>query len=110
MSNTVICHYRVIPGQEQAFEQLLAIHWPKLLQLGLVTPAPATRFVGKEQDNDRPIYFEIFTWAAHGVDQAHSHPEVQAIWGPMDALCEARGDKPNMEFPHVEQLHLATSD
>jgi hypothetical protein len=25
-----------------------------------------------------------------------------AIGEPMDQLCDSRGDRPNMEFPHVE--------
>ncbi len=104
MANTVICHYRVARGNEAAFEALLANHWPTLNRLGLVTATPSRHFRGTEQDNGEPIYFEIFEWL-HGADtQAHEHPEVMAIWGPMDALCETRGGKPNMEFPHVEPL------
>ena len=35
-----------------------------------------------------------------GMWQAHTHPEVGAIWEPMGELCET------MEFPHVEELKL----
>lgn len=62
---------------------------------------------GTEQDNGQPIYFEIFDWQDGAVGRAHEHAEVMAIWGPMEALCEARGGKPNMEFPHVGRIHLA---
>ena len=102
MPETVICHYRVSPGNEAAFEALLREHWPTLQRLDLVTDTPPQHFRGTEQDNGKPIYFEIFHWHDGAVDRAHEHPEVMKIWEPMDGLCETRGPKPNMEFPHVE--------
>ena len=104
MPNKVICQYRVVRGNEREFEQLLSRHWPTLHRLGLVTDDPARHFKGEEQDNGEPIYFEIFDWLDAGAARAHEHPEVMAIWEPMDRLCESRGGKPNMEFPHVEAL------
>ncbi len=104
MSNTVICHYRVASGNEEKFEKLLEQHWPALRRLGFVTEQSTVQYMGREQDNDQPIYFEIFEWAEGAVERAHSHPEVMAIWEPMDQLCESRGGKPNMEFPHVERI------
>jgi hypothetical protein len=104
MSETVICHYRVASGNEDRFEALLQDHWPTLQRLGLVTDQPSQHFKGLEQDNGQPIYFEIFEWRDGAVDRAHEHPEVMAIWEPMDALCETRGSKPNMEFPHVIRM------
>ena len=104
MPETVICHYRVKPGNEPAFEALLTQHWPVLARLGLVTGQPSQQFKGLEQDNGQPIYFEIFEWLDGASERAHEHPEVMAIWEPMDALCETRGSKPNMEFPHVTRM------
>ena len=106
MSSKVICHYRVAPGNEEKFEALLGRHWPTLFALGLVSEVPSQQFKGVEQDNGQPIYFELFDWLEGASDRAHEHPEVMAIWEPMDQLCEARGGKPNMEFPHVEPLSL----
>ena len=105
MPETVICHYRVAPGNEARFEALLDDHWPTLARLGLVSALPPQRFKGLEQDNGQPIYFEIFEWLDGAASRAHEHPEVMAIWEPMDELCEARHGKPNMEFPHVQPLH-----
>ena len=105
MPNTVICHYRVAAGNEDQFEALLKDHWPTLDRLGLVTGDAPQHFKGVEQDNGQPVYYEIFSWRDGAVDRAHEHPEVMAIWEPMDQLCEARGPKPNMEFPHVESWH-----
>ena len=106
MSNRVICHYRVRRGSEAAFEDLLARHWPTLKRLSLVTAEPSVSYRGLEQDNGEPIYFEIFEWLDGAMERAHEHPEVMAIWEPMDQLCEARGGKPNMEFPHVEAVRV----
>ena len=100
MANTVFCHYRVAPGNEAAFEDLLRRHWPTLNRLGLVTEEPARQFKGEEQEGE-PLYIEIFDWLDGASQRAHEHPEVMAIWEPMDQLCEARHGKPNMEFPHL---------
>ncbi len=105
MPNKVICHYRVAHGNQAAFETLLNEHWPTLRRLGLVTETKPQHMRGLEQDNGQPIYYEIFDWVDGGVDRAHEHPEVMAIWEPMDQLCETRGGKPNMEFPHVEVIN-----
>jgi hypothetical protein len=103
--NIVICHYRVAPGNEHQFEDLLRVHWPTLNRLGLVSPREPEHYRGEEQTGGL-IYYEIFEWLPGAVDRAHEHPEVMAVWEPMDTLCEARGPKPNMEFPHVERIHV----
>ena len=104
MAEIVICHYRVRKNCEADFEVLLEKHWPTLQRLGLVTDTTSQIYKGTEQRSDDPIYFEIFEWLDGASERAHEHPEVMAIWEPMDQLCEARGDKPNMEFPHVERF------
>ncbi|MFP6805918.1 MAG: hypothetical protein VB957_01790 [Pseudomonadales bacterium] len=105
MDNKVICHYRVTKGNEAEFEILLTKHWPVLHKLGLVTDDPSVQYKGEEQDNGQPIYYETFDWLDGAVDRAHEHPEVMAIWESMDKLCETRGDKLNMEFPHVVPIN-----
>ena len=105
MPNKVICHYRVARGKEHRFEALLGDHWPTLRRLGLVTDEPSRHYKGEESDNGEPIYFEIFDWLDGAVERAHEHPEVMAIWEPMGQLCESRGDKPEMEFPHVQEMN-----
>ena len=104
MSNTVICHYRVVRGNEEAFQALLQGHWPKLKQLGFVTDTPAVHYLGEEQDNGEPVYFEIFQWTDGAMQKAHQHPAVMAIWGPMEQLCEARAGMPSLEFPHASMI------
>jgi hypothetical protein len=100
MVSKVFCHYRVAPGNETAFEKLLKDHWPTLHRLGLVTDEPSEHFKGEDQEGG-PLYIEIFAWLDGAASRAHEHPEVMAIWEPMDQLCERRHGKPNMEFPHL---------
>ncbi len=103
---TAICLYRVASGNETRFEQLLARHWPTLRALGLVTETPPQHFRGAESGGE-PLFVEIFSWASEASSElAHQHPEVMAIWEPMDQLTEARGARPNMEFPHVQPLRI----
>jgi len=104
---TVICTFRVKSGCEEEFTRLLERHWPTLRDLGLATDDPPQHFRGGEQRSGEPIFFHIFDWASEeSAGIAHEHPEVMAIWEPMDGLCEDRGGKPGMDFPHVRRLRL----
>ena len=105
----VICTYRVRRGREAEFERLLARHWPTLRSLDLVTDRPPQHFRGCEE-NGAPVFVEIFGWSsAEAAGLAHEHPEVMAIWEPMDQLTEARGGRPNLEFPHFQPLSILGS-
>lgn len=100
----MICLYRVRAGREEEFLGLLERHWPTLRDLGLATGDPPQRYRGAEQSGE-PLFVEIFLWRSEtSAGVAHQHPEVMAIWEPMDALTESRGGRPNMEFPHVHPL------
>ena len=102
-NQTVICTYRVRPQAEDEFVTLLARHWETLHDLGFVTDDESVVF--KEVDT-RPTYVEIFTWVAGGFERAHEHPDVLAIWEPMDPLLEERDGRPKWEFPHYERIPL----
>ena len=103
---TVICHYCVKAGKEADFEDLLRRHWPTLRGLGAVTDEPSQIYRGRD-GKGRPMFWEIFHWkSAAAFEKAHAHPEVLAIWEPMDGLCEPREGRPSMEFPHVERVEL----
>jgi hypothetical protein len=105
-TETVICLYRVKKGNERKFERLLERHWPALRALGLVTRRRARHFRGVEHDGE-PIFVEMFDWiSGEASEKAHTHAEIAAIWEPMDALCESRAGRPNMEFPHVQPLEI----
>jgi hypothetical protein len=100
---TVICTYRVRPGGEDAFVELLGRHWPTLHDLGVVTDEPAQVFRSVDEP---PTFVEVFTWADAGFSRARSHPDVLAIWEPMEQLCEARDGRPPTEFPHFDAVSL----
>ena len=106
MPETVICHYRVAAGNEREFESLLAKHWPTLERLELVEGPRSVVYRGVEERTGGPMYFEIFDWRDGAVDRAHEHPQVMRVWERMDQLCEARGERPNMEFPHVQRFDV----
>lgn len=106
---TVICTFRVQPGQEAAFEGLLARHWPTLRKLGLATETPTQLFKGSEEGGT--FYVEIFEWRSReAAGLAHDQPEVMAIWEPMGGLCEGRGGKQAMSFPHVQPAGIALAE
>ena len=105
-SETVICLYRVKPGNEDDFLGLLERHWPTLRTLGLATDDPPQHYRGAEQSGE-PLFVEIFQWAsADAAGLAHEHPEVMAIWEPMDKLTEQRDGRPNMEFPQLRPIDV----
>jgi hypothetical protein len=101
---TVICTYRVRADQEDRFRELVGQHWRTLHRLGFVTDEEAVVFRGLDGGL---TYVEIFTWVEGGFEQAHEHPDVLAIWEPMDPLLEERDGRPKWEFPHFEQVSLA---
>ncbi|MGH3399422.1 MAG: hypothetical protein ACRDPO_32515 [Streptosporangiaceae bacterium] len=102
-NETVICTYRVRPEAEDRFAELLGRHWDTLHELGFVTDAESLVF----RSLDQPLtYVEIFTWVEGGFDRAHEHPDVLAIWEPMDPLLEDRDGLPKWEFPHFERVPL----
>lgn len=96
-SETVVCTYQVRAGSEDDFVSLLRRHWPTLHGLGVVTDVPALLLRSVSQP---PTFVEVFTWVDRGYLRAHEHPDVLAIWEPMEQLCEARGGRPATDFPH----------
>ena len=101
----VICTYRVRSDRLEDFIEVLKTHWPTLRKMGLATATPARVYQG--QDDEGPVINEIFTWAnGKAPELAHNSPEVMKIWEPLGAMCEARGGRPSMEFPHVVELAL----
>ena len=102
---TAMCIYQVRAGAEREFEQLLGKHWPTLQKMELVTEKRSQAFRG--ENDDKSVFFvELIEWLdATAPETAHELPEVAAVWEAMGRLCEARGGKPPMEFPHVERIY-----
>ena len=100
---TVICTYRVRGACEESFLALLGRHWRTLHELGFVTDEPPLTFRGTDGGL---TYVELFSWVEGGFGQAHEHPDVLAIWEPMEPLLEERDGRPRWEFPHFEPVSL----
>lgn len=104
-AQVVVCTYRVKAGREKEFIVLLKRHWPTLQKLGLVHEQPRIALRGR--DSERTSSFvEVFAWKERGFEVAHQHPEVLALWEPMEQMCEARDGRPATEFPHYAALAL----
>jgi hypothetical protein len=101
-NETVICTYRARSDAEEEFVELLRLHWATLENLGFVTEERSIVY----RHLDEPTYVEIFTWVEGGFEKAHEHPEVLAIWEPMEPLLEDRGGLPRWEFPHYSPVDL----
>jgi hypothetical protein len=101
---TVLCTYRVRAAEEARFVALLSRHWKTLHSLGFVTDDESLVF--RSVDEPR-TYVEVFTWVDGGFDQAHEHPDVLAIWEPMEPLLEERNGLPRWDFPHYQRVRLA---
>ena len=104
---TVICLFRVRKDKEDEFRALVERHWPTLHRLGLTTAEPSKVYRGADRSGG-PLWVEIFTWkdgrAAH---VAHEHPEVAAIWEPMETCVEERKGVAKWEFPNVQPVSLS---
>ena len=98
---TVICTYRVRPDAEDRFADLLRRHWHTLHDLGFVTDDESLVFRGTDGGL---TYVEIFTWVEGGFERAHEHPDVLAIWEPMEPLLEERDGLPRWDFPHYQRV------
>ena len=101
----VVCTYRVKPGREKEFAGLLKRHWPTLFKLGLVDEQPRMALQGRDTETTS-CFVEVFAWKEGGFQVAHQHPEVLALWEPMEQMCEARDGHPATEFPHYAVLEL----
>jgi hypothetical protein len=99
----VVGTYRVKPGQEKDFIGLLKRHWTTLRKLGLVHEQPRMALQGRDTDKTS-CFVEVFAWKDRGFEVAHKHPEVLAIWEPMEQMCEPRDGRPATEFPHYAIL------
>ena len=98
----MICTYRVQETCEGDFVELLTRHWTTLHDLGFVTDDQALVY----RRLDEPTYVEVFTWIDGGFSLAHEHPDVLAIWEPMEPLLEERAGQPKWEFPHFRPVAL----
>lgn len=96
----VLCRYRVKPGKEREFQQLLAGHWKVLHTAGLSTDEPA-RLLRAADRAGNVAFVEQFSWKnGASAGMAHETAAVMKVWEPMGALCE------DMEFWQVGAIDV----
>ena len=77
---TVIAIYQPKKGKDEELRDLIARHVPTLRRLGFATDRQTTLAYSEASR----AYIEVFEWVSPELSkEAHGHPEVQAIWGPM---------------------------
>ena len=96
MTDIVIVAYRPKPGMEDSLRELVTKHVPMLREIGLATEAPATTMQG-----NGGVVVEVFEWAEGGIQKAHGHPQVQALWEQFSAVCDY---VPLKELPEAGQM------
>lgn len=101
MGNEIVfAAYRPRKGREEDLLALVRRHHPTLLRLGLATAR--TPVVSRAKDG---TIVEIFEWvSAEAAQKAHDHPEVRALWGPMEEVAGfaalASLEESKHPFPH----------
>ncbi len=78
-----IVAYKPKPGKEADLFVLSLEHVPFLRSLGLATDRP--HVVAKAGDG---TIVEVFEWSEGGLDKAHQHPAVHALWARYSAVCD----------------------
>jgi hypothetical protein len=102
----VLSQYRVRPGADEEFLELLERHWATLRELDLVAEGTRQSWIGSERGLDGSYVVEVYAWTSpDAVKVAHTHPAVSAVWERMGVLCESRGGRPMFDFPGVAPLH-----
>jgi quinol monooxygenase YgiN len=103
---TSLAHYRVKPGCEEQFLEIIDRHTATLRELELVTDRETEVYLGAERGVEGPFIIEVFDWVDEdAAARAHTHPHVSAVWESMGPLCEERGGRPMFEFPTLRRLH-----
>lgn len=102
---TSFAHYRVKPGREDQFLEIIERHAATLRDLELVTDRETEVYLGSEKEVEGPLIVEVFDWVDEDASaRAHTHPQVSGIWESMGPLCEARGDRPPFEFRNLRRI------
>lgn len=83
MGVMVIAAYRPRPGHEAELLAMAKTHVPTLRQLGLATDRPTLAMRAKDG-----TIVEVFEGRDGGVEAAHEHPDVQAMWEKYAAICD----------------------
>jgi len=102
----VMAMYRPKAGGDAALRAIIARHVPTLRRVHLATDRPVLLLRAADG-----TYVEIFEWRPGAAQQAHEHPEVEALWGEMAQVADfvrladlAEAARPFPHFAPVEGL------
>jgi hypothetical protein len=102
MADTVMATFQVKAGMVDRLSQLLDRHFATITRLGLGGGPKPVRVLHEMPTG--PVLYEIFDWSDGVIAKAAETLEVKALWGEIEACCEARSGKPALDFPHVKRL------
>ena len=102
MADTVMATFQVKAGMVDRLSLLLDKHFATITRLGFGSGPKPVRILQDQPTG--PVVYEIFDWVDGAIAKAAENLEVKALWGEIDACCEARGGKPALDFPHVKRL------
>lgn len=102
----VICRFRPREGMAQELLGEVREHLPTLWRLGLATPRKP--IIMRASDGS---ILEVFEWQSEAaVNQAHSHPDVLAMWARFERCCTyetlAGLTEFSALFPHFEPIDV----
>jgi quinol monooxygenase YgiN len=79
-----IASYKPKPGKDEALREIMRTHLPTLRQQGLVTDRVSIMMEAKDG-----TIVEVFEWRSHAaIEQAHTNPAVQQMWGKYAEVCD----------------------
>ncbi len=84
MGVIVIVGYKPKVGKENALDELMKAHVPRLRKEGLATDRESVLMKSKDG-----TVLEVFEWVSKdAIEEAHSNPEVLKMWGEYSEVCE----------------------
>jgi hypothetical protein len=94
----------VKPGHETEYAKLSEKAWALYKRLGFVLDRPHVVLRGSDEKG-RPYFVEVFTWKSPDIPD-HAPAEVKAIWQQLEEACEARDNRPGIDFSEVIAIQL----
>jgi hypothetical protein len=98
---TVLVTYRVKPGKEAEFRELLSRAWEGYRSDRLVFAEP--HVVVQDTEDGKPRFVEILTWVSRSIPE-HAPDHVKDVWKQEESLCERRGKHYGIEPGEVELI------
>lgn len=97
MGRITFAIYRPKAGKETQLMKLVEEHLPILKSQALVTDRRPIVMQAKDKS-----IIEVFEWKSRkAIDDAHTNPEVQKLWGKFGEVCDFESPKNIAEFSEM---------